>query len=189
MRTKAIILCVAALVTSRVARAEEPPKPETELACDANGRNCVRMVKTPPAAAIPPGPRTVAGCDGVADECARTPDDPGPLEPAAPGPQTRNTGLLAAGAVLASLGLASLVAGGIVLSNAAPSPQTPHDEQAVGLGGAIAGFALLVTGGSLVVAGIPMMVVGGLPPKAAPRARGVPSVSIGLRSTSLRWSF
>jgi hypothetical protein len=99
-------------------------------------------------------------------------------------PAHRNADLMFAGILMSSVGAAVSVPGGVLL---ATSPRLGLD----GLGRGVAGATMLGFGALLVVAGVPMAVVGGLPPSRgrAVSSRAIPAVSLGPGGGTLRWCF
>jgi hypothetical protein len=109
--------------------------------------------------------------------------------------------MLVSGIVVASVGAALLVSGGILFAqgqaaSAANAASGTTDDDA-NVGGAIetaAGILMLIVGGLHVLVGLPLIGNGAQPPSRAttpPQAVSwmVPSVGGGPRSTGLRWTF
>lgn len=105
----------------------------------------------------------------------------GPMRPANEAPR-RSKSMMVAGIVLTSLASGTLIAGAITTAAFASGGGYSF------LGAWVVGVPII--GGSTIFAGIgiPLWVVGASTP-ATRRADAIPSVSLGLGSATLRWSF
>jgi hypothetical protein len=111
---------------------------------------------------------------------------PPPVEPPPPPVQYRHPSWRVAGIVMTSIGAASLISAAVVIG----LDQTVWSKSCSDSCGVLSfavGLPLGLVGLGLVGPGIPLWVVGSLPPKQPPPA--VPSVAAGPRSVTLRWAF
>lgn len=110
----------------------------------------------------------------------------------APERQYRYPGLRIAGIAITSLGLTAAVVGGSLLvagKVAADNCNTAVDDTC-GLGETVIGAITLISSAPAVAIGVPLWIVGGLPPKKPAAASVLPeSIAVGPGSATLRWTF
>jgi len=149
----------------------------------------------PPTEPPPPPPPALVAQPGVVAAGATPPAGPPP--PAATRP--RSPGLVAGGTVMVAFGAIGLVAGVVLLpvGAAVKSTNQCHDptgtktfdcDYGPGSDMVTGGIVSLVAGGVLLLGGLPMIAVGARPQRVE-RARAAPTVAVGPRGGSVRWTF
>jgi len=115
---------------------------------------------------------------------AANPTEPSPAEPeeeSGPG----RPGMMYTGIGLASTGAALGIVGGILFGVVAPN----KGGEWGGMGEGIAGFGMMITGGTMVCVGVPLWIIGALPKEPENQTSAIPQLTIGPTSVQARWVF